>query len=120
MAITKSTLTIALSSAFAASLTASPVVATQNPFSLQRLDHGYMVADAGQKVKDSKCGENKCGAKKAKAKEGKGSGGAKDAKTKEAKCGSNMEKNLAGAKMKGGKCGESKCGASNIKTEKKK
>lgn len=119
MTIKKSTLTIALSSAFAASLTASPAVAAQNPFSLQRLDQGYMVADAGQKAKDSKCGENKCGTNKAKAKEGK-CGGAKDAKGKEAKCGSNMEKNLAGAKMKGGKCGESKCGASTIKSEKKK
>lgn len=119
MTIKKSTLTIVLGSTFAASLTAPPVVAAQNPFSLQRLDQGYMVAETGQKAKDGKCGENKCGANKAKDKEGK-CGGAKDAKSEEGKCGSNTEKNLAGAKMKGGKCGESKCGASNIKTEKKK
>ncbi len=118
MTIKKSRLSIVLSSAVAASLTGSPVVATQNPFSLQRLDQGYMVTDAGHKVRDSKCGENKCGANKAKPKEGK-CGGAKEVKAKEAKRGSNME-TLGVAKMKGGKCGESKCGASTMKTEKKK
>ena len=127
MAIKKSTLTLALGTAFAASLTASPVVnAAQNPFAMQSLDKGYMVADAGDKAKDGKCGGNK----ETKAKDGK-CGASKDAKAVEAKCGGNMEKDAAAGKMKDGKCGnapkmkdgkcgEAKCGANKPKPEEKK
>ena len=118
MAINKTALSLALGTAFTFSLATSPVVnAAENPFSMQSLDKGYMVADAN-KMKDGKCGEGKCGASKTKA------------KTKDAKCGGDMEKDAAGkmkdgkcgdaAKMKDGKCGEGKCGASKTKTEEMK
>ncbi len=131
MAIKKSTLTLALGTVFAASLAASPVAnAAQNPFAMQSLDKGYMVADAGEKAKDGKCGGEKADAMK--AEEGK-CGGKKAAttKAKDAKCGGNMEKDAAAGKMKDGKCGnkpkmkdgkcgEAKCGANKAKTEEMK
>ena len=121
MAINKTALSLALGTAFTFSLATSPVVnAAENPFSMQSLDKGYMVADA-DKMKDGKCGEGKCGASKTKAK----------AKAKDGKCGGDMEKDAAAgkmkdgkcgdaAKMKDGKCGEGKCGASKAKTEEMK
>jgi len=114
MAIKKTALSLALGTAFAASLAASPVVnAAESPFAMQSLDKGYMVADAGEKAKDAKCGA------------------AKNAKTTEAKCGGTMEKDAAAGKMKDGKCGnepkmkdgkcgEGKCGTSKPKAEEKK
>jgi uncharacterized low-complexity protein len=72
----------ALGTTFAVSLAASPVAgAADNPFALNELAGGYMVADHGA---EGKCGEGKCG-------EGKDEG--KD--EKEGKCGE-------------GKCGDSK------------
>ena len=82
----KSAITLAIGSAFAVSLSAIPTAqAENNPFSMEKLQNGYLVADnhAG-KAKDGKCGEGKCGGKKADDK--------------------------AGAKAKDGKCGEGKCG----------
>ena len=114
MAINKTALSLALGTAFTFSLATSPVVnAAENPFSMQSLDKGYMVADA-DKMKDGKCGASKT-----------------KAKTKDAKCGGDMEKDAAAgkmkdgkcgdaAKMKDGKCGEGKCGASKAKTEEMK
>jgi len=58
-------ISVAVGSAFAATLGVAPVVsAAENPFALQSLDKGYMVADnhaAKPKMKDGKCGEGKCG-----------------------------------------------------------
>ena len=80
-----STLSLAIGSVFAVSMIAAPAAkAADNPFGMQQLSSGYLVADA--KAKDGKCGEGKCGAAK------------KDAKAKD-------------TKMKDGKCGEGKCGA---------
>jgi uncharacterized low-complexity protein len=84
----------ALGTTFVVSLAASPMVlAAENPFALNDLSGGYMVAEEG------KCGEGKCGEK-----EGEGKCGEKEAEGKcgEGKCGENKEAE--------GKCGEGKCG----------
>ena len=68
----KSIISIAVGSAFAATLGVAPIAsAAENPFTIQPLDKGYMVADAGyggKKTGEGKCGgmkagEGKCGAK---------------------------------------------------------
>jgi uncharacterized low-complexity protein len=120
-------LTLALGSAIAASLSAAPVNAAENPFAAQSMAKGYMVAEA-DKAAEGKCGakketEGKCGAK---AKEGKCGG----EKSKEGKCGDTKAKTKAKPKegkkstedeaankkmLKEGKCGEGKCGAKNLK-----
>jgi uncharacterized low-complexity protein len=125
MASKKSVLTLALGSAFAAGLVSAPVAnAASNPFALQSLDSGYMVAEHNEghtkmqkegKCGEGKCGEGKCGGKKeTKAKEGKCGegkcGGAKDAKAMEGKCGEGKCGGKKDAKAKEGKCGEGKCG----------
>ena len=102
-------LSIALGTAFAASMAASNVAtaAEGNPFATNQLSSGYMqVAD---KHMEGKCGEGKCGSKKEK-KEMEGKCG-------EGKCGGKkeMEKNMEGKcggkkSEKEGKCGEGKCG----------
>jgi len=101
----KTTLSLAVGTAFAAGMIAMPAAAENNPFAMQQLQNGYMVADNHAKPADAKAAEGKCGGKKdAKAAEGK-CGGKKEAdmKAKEGKCGNK-------AKMKDGKCGEGKCG----------
>jgi uncharacterized low-complexity protein len=96
-------LTLALGSALAASLAATPATA-DNPFGTQSMGKGYMVAamdgkcGGAAKAKDGKCGGTNGDAMK--AEEGKTS--AEKAKAKDGKCG--------GAKAKDGKCGEGKCG----------
>ncbi len=104
----KKSLSIVLSTAFIAAMSASPVVnAEVNPFGMQNLESGYMqLAEGkcgeGKMKKEGKCGEGKCGGDKAKeAKCGEGKCGG-DKKSKEAKCG--------GSKAKEAKCGEGKCG----------
>lgn len=104
-------LTIALGTAFAASMAASNVaIAAQgaNPFAMNELPSGYMqVADKGT---EGKCGgakaknEGQCGGKKDmdKAMEGKCGEGKKA--EKEGKCGEDKKV------KKEGKCGEGKCG----------
>jgi len=95
----------ALGTTFAVSLSASPLVqAAGNPFSMNELASGYMVAEgegtcgamdetatkneeststeATAKAEDGKCGEGKCGEKR-KAHEGK---------CGEGKCGANKDK----------------------------
>lgn len=67
----KSTIGIAVGSAFAASMAVTSAGAAENPFALQSMDRGYMVADAGMQ---GKCGAGKCGG----------------AKASEAKCGASM------------------------------
>lgn len=57
----KSIISIAVGSAFVASLGGAPVVsAADSPFAVQSLDRGYMVADA-HKYGEKKGGEGKCG-----------------------------------------------------------
>ena len=64
----KTTLTLALTAAIGA---AGIAHAAGNPFALNALSQGYMVA-AADKAQDGKCGEGKCGgAKETKAKDGK-------------------------------------------------
>jgi uncharacterized low-complexity protein len=111
-------LSIALGTAFAASMAASNVAtaAEGNPFATNQLSSGYMqVAD---KDMEGKCGgkkeaEGKCGGKKAdkEGKCGEGKCGGKKA-DKEGKCGEGKCGAQKKAKKKGteGKCGEGKCG----------
>ncbi|MFP4610032.1 MAG: hypothetical protein ACLFQT_03330 [Thiohalophilus sp.] len=95
------TLTLALGTAFAASMAASNVATAaesgSNPFAMSELSSGYMqLAEnraegkcGGDKKRDKegKCGEGKCGGDKAK-KEGKcGEGKRGDKAKKEGKCG---------------------------------
>jgi uncharacterized low-complexity protein len=122
----KTLIATAVGSAFVASMAAAPIVsAAENPFALQSLDKGYMVAQAGT-MPEGKCGQGKCGGMKA----------------SEAKCGmpmmdankdgkvskeeftkghdamfTKMDTNQDGSldktemgKMMQGKCGEGKCG----------
>ena len=57
----KSLIAAAAGSAFVAGMSATPIAsATDNPFAMQSLDRGYMVAQAG-KTADGKCGQGKCG-----------------------------------------------------------
>jgi uncharacterized low-complexity protein len=98
MASKKTALTLALSSAIAATLAAAPASATENPFAAQVMQKGYMVAETDKAPEAGKAVEAKCGAKK--AKEGKKSAADADANKK---------------MMKEGKCGEGKCGTKNAK-----
>ena len=76
--------------AIAATVALSPAVnANENPFAMKTLSSTTVVAEAGEKMKDGKCGEGKCSANK-KASD------AAAAKTKEGNCGAN--------KMKEGGC----------------
>ncbi|MDO9225627.1 MAG: hypothetical protein Q8M09_06005 [Pseudomonadota bacterium] len=114
MNTTKTTLTLALTAAIGA---AGIAYAAGNPFAMQSLNSGYVVAAADSKMKDGKCGTGKCGANKAKAKA--------KASDMEGKCGGDMGKTMEGkcggdkAKAMEGKCGgdmgktmEGKCGGS--------
>jgi len=77
MSTKKSIIAAAVGSAFAATLVTAPVAfAADNPFSVQFLEEGYMVADVhkdGDKNRgEGKYGESKCGANMADAnKDGK-------------------------------------------------
>lgn len=86
MASKKSSISVAIGSAFAAGMAMTPMAnAAENPFALQSLDRGYMVADHSsdhsKMMQEGKCAAGKCGA---------------------GKCG--------GAKAAEAKCGEGKCG----------
>ncbi len=105
----------ALGTTFVVSLAASPIIvqAAENPFALNDLSSGYMVAEEGKcgeekKVEgkaegEGKCGEGKCGEGKAEG-EGKCGEGKAEGEGKvegEGKCGE--------GKAEGeGKCGEGK------------
>ena len=70
MTTRKSVLSLAVGSAFAASIAAAPVVnAADNPFHMDSLKSGYQVV--AEKDAEGKCGEGKCGGDKA----GEGKGG---------------------------------------------
>ena len=58
----------AIGTTFAVTLAASPVMATENPFGLNNLSSGYMIAGAAT---EGKCGEGKCGGDKSEEAEGK-------------------------------------------------
>ncbi|MDO8438337.1 MAG: hypothetical protein Q7S69_09335 [Nitrosomonadaceae bacterium] len=82
MANKKSIISIAVGSAFAATLGAAPIAsAADNPFAIQSLDRGYMVA---QGYGEKKPGEGKCGGR---MKAGEGKCGAK---ASEGMCGVTM------------------------------
>jgi len=135
----KTTLTLAVGSAIAATLGMLSASASESPFVSQPLAKGYMIAAAeadkpAAKTSESKCGgmknkmdgkcgmkkrEGKCGGKKRKMKEGscgdmKSDGGDKkpDAKAKDASCGASM-------KPGDGKAKDASCGASMKMDEKK-
>ncbi|MHB8914781.1 MAG: HvfA family oxazolone/thioamide-modified RiPP metallophore [Thiobacillus sp.] len=62
----KTLISVAVGTAFAASMGAAPLAfAAENPFALQSLDKGYMVAEhhegKAKAMKEGKCGEGKCG-----------------------------------------------------------
>lgn len=99
MKASKKALSIVVGSAFAASISMTAANAAENPFAMQSLTSGYMVADHHD-AKEGKCGAGKCGAEKKangdKAKEGKCGG----EKAKEGSCG--------GEKAKEGSCGANK------------
>lgn len=60
MKANKATLTLALTAAIG---TVGMAHAAGNPFALNALSQGYMIA-AADKAQDGKCGEGKCGGKK--------------------------------------------------------
>jgi len=99
-------LTLAMGTAFAASLVSAPLAnADENPFKMESLKSGYQVASA-DKAKDGKCGEGKCGGDK--KKEGACGG---DKKDKEGACGGDKkdkEGACGGDKKKEGSCGGNK------------
>ena len=81
MSSKKSIISLAVGSAFAATLGAAPIAsAADNPFAIQSLDRGYMLA---QGYGEKKAGEGKCGGMKA----GEGTCGAK---ASEGLCGAPM------------------------------
>lgn len=106
MAKKSTLLSVAVGAAFTAGLAAPVAMAANNPFAMQQLDRGYMVADNHAKHGEGKCGaEGKCGHSKTKdGKCGEGKCGGHDKKAGEGKCGGDKK---AGE----GKCGEGKCGA---------
>lgn len=66
MSTKKSIISIAVGSAFVATLGASAVSAADSSFTIQSLDKGYMVASShnygDKKAGEGKCGEGRCGA----------------------------------------------------------
>jgi len=107
MAYKKTVLSLALASAVGSAFLSIPAAhSAGDPFAMQSLEKGYMVAemkDGTGKAKEAKCGGDK-------AKEAKCGGD----KAKEAKCGGDKAKEgkCGGDKKKEGKCGEGKCGGS--------
>lgn len=101
---TQKTLALALSGAFALSISTASL-ATENPFSAKTLSSGYQVADA-HKAADGKCGTGKCGAEKAKKAKM-----AADGKCGTGKCGAEKAKKAADGKCGAEKATDGKCGA---------
>jgi uncharacterized low-complexity protein len=98
---TQKTISLAIGSAFALSIAATAVNATENPFAMKSIASGYQVADNHDaKSKDGKCGAGKCGASKK-----------TDAKTKDGKCGTGK----CGASKKDDKATEGACGHEKAK-----
>jgi len=112
----KTVLSLAVGTAFAATAALAPMAhAADNPFAMQKMSSGYLLAEADMKMKDGSCGADKkkdgsCGDKKADMKMKDGSCGAD--KKKDGSCGDKKVE-----KKKDGKCGEGKCGANKKKME---
>jgi uncharacterized low-complexity protein len=110
MSSKKTLMSVAVGTAFAAALGAAPVAsAASNPFAMQSLSKGYMVAEGDM---PAKAHEGKCGAKMPMADESK----AHEGKCGEGKCGAKRKANegKCGAKMPmadESKAHEGKCGA---------
>jgi uncharacterized low-complexity protein len=107
MASKKKTIGVAVGSAFIAGMAVAPMAnAAGNPFALQSLQSGYMVAaDTPTKAAEAKCGQGKCGGMKADAAAPK----AGEAKCGQGKCGG-MKADAAAPKAGEAKCGQGKCG----------
>ncbi|UCH47862.1 MAG: hypothetical protein JSU95_17735 [Betaproteobacteria bacterium] len=75
MASKKTALSLAIGSAFVASIAAAPIAgAADNPFHMDSLKSGYQIAGVAKGEEEAKCGEGKCG-------------GAESDKGTEGKCG---------------------------------
>ena len=105
----KNIVSLAVGSAFAATMLAPAAHAAGNPFDGAKLDAGYQVAQADTKTPDAKCGadkkkDGKCGGDKSKD----GKCGAD--KSKDGKCGADKKKDgkCGGDKKKDGTCGAAK------------
>ena len=98
--IKKTTIATALGAVVIGSLASVNAHANTNPFSVQALESGYMLA-----AEEVKHGEGKCGGDKAE----KTAKAMKEGKCGEGKCGGDKAEKAAKA-MKEGKCGEGKCG----------
>ncbi len=67
----KTALSLAIGSAFVASIAIAPVAsAADNPFEMDSLKDGYQVV-AAKKAKEGKCGEGRCGGASTKKKTSK-------------------------------------------------
>lgn len=122
---------IALAIGATFSLALPPAQADGNPFAMQTLERGYMLADSG-KAKEGKCGageaasktkDGECAANKGKSKDGKCAAAMESEKAKDGKCAANKktmpdDKSSSGSKAKDGKCGEGKCAANKGKSGK--
>lgn len=113
MASKKKTIGVAAGSAFVASMALAPLAyAAENPFALQNLQSGYMVAadtDTPAKAPEAKCGQGKCGGMMS----GAGTAKAGEAKCGQGKCGG--VKSETPPKAMEAKCGQGKCGGMNVK-----
>lgn len=102
MKSTQTTLALVIGGAFAASVAATTVHAGENPFAVESLKGGYMVAEHDGKSKDGKCATGKCGSSKKKMKEGSCSAD----KAKEGSCSADKAKegSCSADKAKEGSC----------------
>lgn len=107
MADKKKAIGVAVGSAFMAGMAMAPLAgAAANPFVLQGLQGGYMVAaDTTAKAAEAKCGQGKCGGMMSGAAAPK----AGEAKCGQGKCGG-MKSEAAPPKAAEAKCGQGKCG----------
>ncbi len=110
MKTSKTLITVALGSAFAATAALAPVAhAAGNPFAASQLSSGYQLAQADTRM-DGKMKDGSCGGKK---KDGSCGGD----KKKDGSCGGDKKKDgkCGGDEKKDGKCGEAKCGGDKKK-----
>lgn len=113
-----STFTITLAAAAASAALLPAARAGDNPFAMEPLARGYMVADA-DKAPEGKCGMGKCGSTmKMIAKDSDGAISKQEYLKHYAEIFDALDKNHDGkldpsemAKMMQGKCGQGKCGA---------
>lgn len=92
----KSHLSNVIGTALATSLATGAAGASENPFSLKELDHGYQqIAEAEKEKKEMTCGEGKCGAQMM--------------KSPEMKCGAGMQEMMKQQEAQKQKAMEGKC-----------